>query len=228
MKLKQIIMGILISLLFLSCKCQSQEEKCNQRVRFKSLEGEIPSSICIAKNHYIREIVSKKDINNDGLNDFVLSHSKINVIDGDSLFVSIYTQKSDSSYILKKTLGNLYPVFLDDYRKQFYIKNSSLNEIEVSYSGMYPFEKLEFLKNEILLKIEVGAAETMELHFVYRKEEDNWFMEWAEYYAGLTRQAEELLREDGILDEFKPTTERIDFEKEEQRPIDEFDYFDWI
>ncbi len=47
MKLKQIIMGILISLLFLSCKCQSQEEKCNQRVSVLWLKNKIPATVCI-------------------------------------------------------------------------------------------------------------------------------------------------------------------------------------
>lgn len=134
----------------------------------------------------------------------------------------------DSTYVLKKTLGNLYPIILDDYNSDIYIKDSLPSMFMTSYDGIYPFEKLEFLEKEIMLKINIGAGETMTLHFVYRTEEDNWFLEWTDYSGELTKQAEELLRADGVLNEFKPTTEKIYYSNEEQIPIDEFDYFDWI
>jgi len=228
MKLKQIIMGMLIYLLFLSSKCCSQEESCNQQVRTKWLKNKIPNSVCIPKNQHIREIKSDNDINKDELNDFIITHSKINIKDRDTLFVSIYTQNADSTFLLKKTLGNLYPIILNDYSSDIYIKDSISGVFVTSYNGIYPLEKLEFLKEEVILKINVGAGETITFHFIYRKAEDNWFLECAEYRGGLTRQAEELLRADGVLNEFKPTIKRIDFEKEEQIPIDDFNYFDWI
>ena len=219
---------IIIVFAFIYANCCNQEEKCNQRVYTKWLKNKIPSSICIDKNHHIKEILSQEDIDGDGLNDFIISHSKVNTKDKDTLFVSLCTQKKDSTYLLKKTLGNLYPIILDDYGVHIYITDTISNKRLVSYHGMYPFEKLEFLKTEIVLKIEVGAGETMEFHFTYRKDDDNWFLEWAEYYGGLTRQAEELLRADGVLNDFKPTIKRIDFQKEEQIRIDDFNYFDWL
>lgn len=219
---------VIITLIFFSSSCCSQEEKCNQQVSTKWLKNKIPNSVCIPNNQHIREIKSKKDINKDKLNDFIITHSKINAKDRDTLFVSIYTQNTDSTYSLKKTLGNLYPIILNDYNSDLYINDSLSGVFVTGYNGIYPLKKLEFLEEEVVLKINIGAGETMVFHFIYRNTEDNWFLEWAEYRGELTRQAEELLRADGVLNEFKPTIEKIYYSNEEQIPIDEFDYFDWI
>lgn len=219
---------VIVSLIFLSSKCCSQKENCNQQVRTKWLKNKIPNSVCIPVNQYIREIKSRKDLNKDGLNDFVITHSKINIKDRDTLFVSIYTQNADSTFILKKTLGNLYPIILSDYNSDLYLKDSISGTFVTSYNGIYPLEKLEFLEEEVILKIIIGAGETMTFHFIYRKTEDNWLLEWAEYRGELTRQAEELLRADGVLNDFEPKIDKIYYKKEEQITIDEFDYFDWI
>ena len=217
---------LIITLFFLiiSMKCCSQQNNCYQRVLRSSLKNKIPKSVCISKNYLIRDIKSLKDLNNDGLEDFVFTYAKENIKDSDTLFVGIYTQKNDSTYVFKKKLGNLYPMFLKNYNSDIYLKKGDTEEL-LSYSGNYPLNKLEFSMKEIIIDFEIGAGETMELHFVYKHEKDNWFLEWGVYESRLTKVEEEILGENNG---FVPVKEMINYNEEEQIPIDKFNYFDWL
>jgi len=212
-------------ILLITVKCSSQEINCNQKVYRSSLKIKIPKSVCIPENYHIREILSQKDINNDSLKDFVFTYSKLKINDTDTLFVGVYTQKRDSTYIFKKKSGNLYPMFLEDYDSDIYINKSDETKELFSYSGNYPLNKLEFLENEIVIDFGIGEGETMELHFVYRKKESNWFLEWGIYESKLTKTEEEIL---GEKNNFISSKEKKYYEKSEQISIDEFNYFDWL
>lgn len=214
-----------IFFMLVNLKCYSQQSNCNQEVYRNNLRDKIPKSVCIPKNHLIRDIISQEDLNNDGLEDFVITHSKSKIKDTDTLFVSIYSQKIDSIYTFKKKLGNLYPMFLDDYDSDIYITKSENVKELVSYSGNYPLNKLEFLKNKIVINFEIAEGETMELYFVYRKEEDNWFLKWGIYESKLTRTEQEILGDDN---DFVPVKQKIYYKKNEQISIDSFNYFNWI
>lgn len=204
------IVGLLF-LLFANIAC-GQTIECNQLCRGK--QSKIPEDICIPQGHHIRDIFNKGDVNKDGLNDFIVSHSKVMATDGDTIFVSVYYAVSDGSFILKKAYNNLYPIIFRDYGYSDYNMSlpDALKSILALYHGNYPLIGIEFLSGEICLKVG-QEIEYRILHFIYNKEKDNWYLARSDFMLE--------------IDDYKETSS-TEYSEEEQISIDEFNYLDWL
>lgn len=202
---------LVLFLLLVSGVSYGQAPECNQKCR--GSQKKIPKDICIPHGQYIRRIFNDMDINLDGFNDFVISHSKEETVDGDTMFISIYyAVPNDSSFILKKTYTNLYPIIFSSYNSYIIEGDSALNEFQGLYGGNYPLKRMGFQDGEIFLRVGQDF-ENQTLHFMYNKEKDNWYLTRSEY----------LLE----MDDYRRVSE-TEYKGDEQISIDEFSFFDWL
>src|SRR5690606_15661970 len=97
-----------------------QNPDCNQKVWIGKFAKLISKDICIKNGPYhISQVYEMCDVNNDGLKDLIIDYNKVNLQDGDTIFVSVYLQKSDSTFKLLKTFDNLYPIYFDRYDLEY-------------------------------------------------------------------------------------------------------------
>ena len=108
------IIGIIILLSFSLTIC-GQNNNCNQAFIGGKPKTTIPNDVCIPTNYHIREIKQREDVNMDGLKDYIFTYSKVNLADGDTMFLAIYLMQPDSSYVLQRIFNNLYPIVFKDY-----------------------------------------------------------------------------------------------------------------
>lgn len=209
--MKQI--GLIVIVLIFSEIVNGQNYDCNQAFIGGKLKEPIPKDVCIPMNFHIREIKKSVDLNLDGLKDYIFSFSKVNIADGDTMFVAVYIMQADSSYVLLKRFDNLYPIVFRDYSLSYNIKDSLLNELQGMYSGFYPLISIKFLEGEIQIKLKQGFQEFHTLHFLYNKENGNWYLTESEMLFGYEENKEPV---------------KITYKVGEQLPIDKFNFFDWL
>lgn len=89
------------------------------------------------------------DVNKDGLEDFVFSWDKINIKDGDTIFLSVYLQSPDTTFHLLKIFKNLYPMYFSSYDPHVKTGNKKLDSLKSKYAGVYPLLNLE-IKDDLI------------------------------------------------------------------------------
>ena len=198
---------MLFSITIASC---GQDIKCNRAVEYDFLIKKIPEEVCLPEGHQITRLYKSTDVNKDGLKDLIFDWSKINLKDGDTLYVSIYNQLNDSTFSHFKTFNNLKPIFFKEYSFEYRVKDPMLNEIKSKYNEQIPPYRLEFKNNIIYISFIIGAPYvTINQYYQYKK--DTWYL-----------MKEEIWDESG---------EHIKKEKImgfEQLRIDDFDYLNYL
>ncbi|NOQ25696.1 MAG: hypothetical protein GQ564_10085 [Bacteroidales bacterium] len=201
---------IILSLFTLTLSSYSQNETCAIKTVFKS-DIPIPKNIFIPDGYVVSYIQKPLDLNNDGLKDFVFDYNKETLRDGDSIFVAIYFQHSDSSFHLARLFHNLYPIYFKDYSIERYRKlDSNLKEIMDKYDEN-PLRGIYYKKNQIEIEFAIDAMETYTLVFNYNKQRKTWLLEKRISYVSYNNQ-----------------TIEYDVMGEEQISIEEFNYFDYL
>ena len=185
---------------------------CNQNIWNKRFAKNLPKEVCIPKGYIISYVYDDVDLNNDGLKDFIFKWRKTELLNGDTLFVTIYKQNPDKSFSPLKTIKNLYPIFFQRYDYDYIIQDSSMNELKGRYNGFYPFHELHFETNTIILKIETETGTGYSFYWKYNDKKKNWFMD-------------NIIKWDNILPKYDgQSLDNIDT----SQSIDEFSYFDYL
>jgi hypothetical protein len=200
-----------IVLLFLTASAIAQNIDCNRAVWINRFTKMLPKEVCIPKgNYHITEVYEKIDLNDDGFEDFIFDWNKNPLQDGDTIYVTIYFQNSDSTFSYFRTFNNLYPIYFKDYSLEYPPKVESLKVIHKKYEGENQFLNLSFEKNLITLKIKNEAKEDLWVQYYYDKSKKDWLYLKAELH-------------DYALDKVTP----IDLSDKIGPSINNFTYFYW-
>ncbi len=171
--MKKIILFQLI-LLLSATDVLAQAINCNRSVWVKDDEQKLPKEVCIPQGYLISTIYDTTDINGDGLSDFIFKWRRPHLQDGDTLFVSVYTQNKDGSFSNFHTFNNLFPIHFENYDSDYTLKNQSLKTIHTRYLGRNPFVDLLFLKGTIEITLKADAISNIIITYEYDKEIKNW------------------------------------------------------
>jgi hypothetical protein len=199
-----------IVLLLIGIAVFAQNTDCNRAVWVKQDEKKIPEGICIPKGYLISNIYESADINDDGLPDFIFKWRKPDLQDGDTLYVTIYTQNQDSTFSYLRTFNNLYPINFKSYSLDYIPKDEKFRAIYKKYHGQYPFLKLTFEKDIIQINRKGDATADLIITYRYDKDLKNWRYEKTEMYDFVAN-----------------TKEPYDLSEELGPTIDNFTYFIW-
>ena len=204
--------AILQLILFLcSIVSYAQNTDCNRAVWIKEDEKKLPKEICIPNgNYHITEVYEKVDVNGDGLKDFIFDWNKNPLQDGDTIYVTIYTQNSDSTFSFFRTFNNLYPIYFKSYSLDYTPQDTSLISIHRKYENFYPLHGLKFENDLIKITIRNDAETDIVITYKYDKTIKNWRFEKSEEYYFI----------DSTLDP-------IDLSNKLGPTIDNFTYFYW-
>lgn len=199
-----------IVLLF-SINIFAQNTNCNRSVWINNFTNLLPKEVCIPKgNYHITRVFDRVDINSDGLEDFIFDWNKNPLQDGDTLYVTIYTQNQDSTFSHFRTFSNLLPIYFKSYSLDYIPKNKKLSTLHKKYNDEYPFLELSFEKESIQITRTGDAEVHLIITYKFDKAINNWRYEKSEEY---------FLVGGGK----KP----IDFSKKLGLLIDNFTYFIW-
>lgn len=204
----------ILQLILLLCEIISyaQNTDCNRAVWIKEDEKKLPKEICIPNgNYHITEVYEKVDVNGDGLEDFIFDWNKNPLQDGDTIYVTIYTQNSDSTFSFFRTFNNLYPIYFRSYDLDYVPEDTSLISIHKKYEGEYQLKSLKFKNDFIIIEIFYAALENLIIKYKYNNEKKNWVYYSCELYSFLN-ESKTLMDLSGKLG---PT-------------IDNFTYFYWL
>ena len=208
MKIQNVCLLLFIS--FLSC---GQNPECNQLTT--GGKRKVPKDVCVPDGYNIRVIFECGDVNLDGIDDYAFTYTKIKPEDGDTTFLCIYYATSDSTFTLKKSYTNLYPIIFLSYG--FNDRNDKLsNELKAiiaKYSGNYPLNWIKFLDGKIRISIIQAYRESLVLDFAYNAEKDDWLLTETEFNVEYDEQVR---------------TTRTEYTGDGRISIVEFDYFDWL
>lgn len=175
----------------------------------------MPKDVCIPIGYNIRNVFKCGDVNQDGLDDFAITYTKIKPQDGDTSYLSIYYATSDTTFILKKVYTNLYPIIFGDYGYTNRNMNLplKLQDILAKYHGNYPLNWINFLDGKIKLSIPQAYNESLVFNFNYDKGKDDWLLTETEFNIEYDEQI---------------TTTITKYTGDEQKSINDFNYFDWF
>lgn len=187
-----------------------QDVKCNKTVEYAFLAKKIPKEVCLPEGHQITRLYKNTDVNNDGFKDLIFDWSKINLKDGDTLYISIYNQLKDSTFVLFRTFSNLKPLYFKRYNFEYQVKDSMLNEIKSRYNEQIPPYRLEF-KNDIIYMSFIIGAPFVTLNQYYQYKKDTWYLVKEEIWD----ESGEHIQKEKILDF-------------EQVKIDDFNYLNYL
>jgi len=204
--------AILQLILFLcSIVSYAQNTDCNRAVWIKEDEKKLPKEICIPNgNYHITEVYEKVDVNGDGLEDFIFDWNKNPLQDGDTIYVTIYTQNSDSTFSFFRTFNNLYPIYFKSYSRDYIPKDEKLRSVHKKYRGEYLLLKLKFEKNIIEITIMGDATTDLIITYKYDRDIKNWRYDNTVMYDFVAN-----------------TKEPYDLSEEVGPTIDNFTYFYW-
>jgi len=200
----------LFSLLLLYFFVEAQMLDCNQTVWSNYDAKKIPKDICLSNEYQFLYIHNPTDVNGDGLDDFIFNWDRISIQDGDTTFVSIYIQNSDSTFSHFRTFNNLFPIYFDRYDIGYIPQDTSLIPLLRRYeTNSTPFRKLEFKQDSLIITIYLDAKTDLRTIYVYDKNLNNW----------LYKRSDEILYEGG--------ERAYDLEDKLGPTIDDFTYFWW-
>jgi len=188
----------------------AQEVNCNRNTWIKQDETKLPKEVCIPKGYFISNIYESTDINDDGLLDFIFKWRRPELHDGDTLFVTIYTQNPDSTFSFFRTFSNLYPIYFNSYSLDYIPKDERLKSIHKKYQDQYPFLKLTFENNKITITRTEDAEANLIISYIYDPTINNWrYEKCEEYFFNINEK-----RQIDLSEKLGPT-------------IDNFTYFIW-
>jgi hypothetical protein len=155
-----------------TCSSAQRPAECNRTLRYNFLKSKLDSVICIPNGYQIMKIF-ETDLNDDGLTDKVVRWQKIKLSDGDTIFHSIYIKMNDGKLQSFKKLGNLEPLYFNNY------SSKSGNTFHDSIKSMYSYpttSEVEFNTKTISLKFYIDAVNIKKLFFTYSTQEKTWIL----------------------------------------------------
>jgi hypothetical protein len=160
----------------------AQDENCNQKVWPRNFGDPIPQGVCIPQGmfNYITAVYDRTDINGDGLEDFICDWNVKPLDDGDSIYVSIYLQNSDSTFSHFRTFSHLYPIYFARYDLGYIPEDTTLIPILKGYEDTYPLIGLRVEKAFIILEIEFDAEAYWRITYKYDDAIKSWRYEKCE------------------------------------------------
>jgi hypothetical protein len=198
-------------LIILLLNYASFTEACNKKTRRKP-KHPLPEAVCVPENYIISRVYIPEDLNGDGLKDYIFKYRKENLENGDTIFSAIYFQNSDKTYSLGRTFDNLYSLYFMDYTIETY--NSlpeRLKSIRDRYYGVDPFQSIKFKKNTIEIEFKIDAMESWTFIFTYSVIKKDWIYTRKKSYIGYNNK-----------------TTMYEIEPEDQFPIGDFNFLDWL
>lgn len=152
--------------------CSMAQSKCNRIVRYSHLNAKLDSAICIPVGYQIMG-VDDADLNNDGYRDKAVRWQKIKIEDGDTVFYSIYLRGSDERFSHYKKLGNVKPLYFNNY------ESSTSNRFYDSIKLMYTYPTLsivEFSSGTVTIEFYTEATILKKLFFTYSPKQGTWIL----------------------------------------------------
>jgi hypothetical protein len=164
----------------IGCQCpliKKNPPDYNRYVWLPRFEQLLPKEICIPKGYYITHIYDGTDLDGDGLEDFIFEWNRKSLKSGDTIFISAYLQKTDSSFVFLKTFSNLKPIYFDSY-SDFQSKDERLNQLHRIYGG-YPLQELRFENQQIIIRFNdnsSGRYAGVLLTYLFDPGKGDWFL----------------------------------------------------
>ena len=168
--MKSIIILVILLLSALQCnalyaeKCDYHTEKYVKRLNV--------TGICIPDKHIVHAI-EEIDIDGDGIDEYMLYWRKKNVVEGDTTFISFYTQLNDTTVSLLKIIDNYYPLYID-YDAKYH--SEKINSLIECYGYKNPQGYSSFDETGIYLNINVETGFKIRLEYKYDKNENDWYL----------------------------------------------------
>jgi hypothetical protein len=173
-----------VLLWFISANTIAQD--CNRSTLIKRLASTIPLDICIPNGFIIDEIYDSTDVDGDRLAEYIFSWRRDSLVNGDTIFVSIYHNEGNKKFTHLRTLPNLFPIYFHSYSILYNNFDRSLGPIFKKFNGWNPLQKLDILKSNITIQMERSAGEGLLFTYTYR--DNDWILtelnEWEEDALG--------------------------------------------
>jgi hypothetical protein len=213
---------ILLNLIVRASAQSTDSVYCNRDVWIKGMGENMPEEVCIPHGYVLSHEYESIDINDDGLEDYIFKWRHLKLSDGDTLFVSIYTQTIDSTYMFFRTFDNLYPIFFQSNTIEE-VKDKHLKELFDIYNGD-PLKTLTFDKDEIHISFydySGGLHAGIFLTYKYDKDKNDWFLKKQKDWHDIADDTDgTLIWMDAIYTDLG--------EPESYQSINDFNYLDWI
>jgi hypothetical protein len=186
--------------------CKAQVRDCNKDVLVKRDSPLVPMEVCIPNGYIIDEVYDSADVNDDGLKDFIFSWRKKQMIDGDTVFVSIYRKTHRGSHALLKTFKNLFPINFKSYEMSYRVEDEKLASIFNRYNGVFPFRGLEITGGEIRITIVAAVGEGYRVHYRFDVSRRTWILmrvvKWSEVGDKVEEEEVAVPKEVQVIDAF--------------------------
>lgn len=205
------------------CNCSlAQQPNCNRAVRVNHLKSKLDSSICIPIGYQIIDIYDDVDLNSDKFEDKIVRWQRTKLVDGDTIYYSIYITGKDGKLQFYRRLDNLRPLYFKNYEYHYKTGNKFYDSIKTNYS--YPtLTEVEFENNTISIVFYTEAATIKKLFFTYSPKEKTWIltreMQWL--VPPKNYEGDEKLDENG---------RKLEYDRTPNQPmrIDDFDMLKYI
>lgn len=214
---------IIALLIFIGCKGQQSNDslKCNRKTVDESIDKLLPKGVCVPEEYTVDQVTSEIDYNGDGRRDVVIRYSEYPLKEGTPRFYSIYQGYSDTSFVRKMDLPNVYPPYI----RNIYAAASDSGSVGYSLLQQFPYDtKLEFINDTIKLSHRISFDYGKTYLFIYDSQKENWFLNKTIYWVGEIdrRDLEQMDLSMKLLEKILLETKAYDG----TMPIDKFDLKD--
>jgi hypothetical protein len=198
---------------------QRAQENCSRAIISNRLKSKLDSSICVPQGYHITDILDV-DLNGDLLKDKIIRWQKIKIVDGDTVFYSLYNHHKNATYSFDRTFSNLKPLIFKNYSDEYKTGKKVLDSIKLRYVNPQLFE-IEFEENKIEIALYTESVTLKKLHFTYSKKDNTWILtreqQWLRY-----KEAKENLEFD--------VTDKLEYDGSptEQMRIEDFDILKYL
>jgi hypothetical protein len=163
------------------------------------------------EGYWVTQVFDTVDLTNDSYNDIIIRWRKRKFSEGDTVYITIFTQQNHSTSGQLLTFNNLYTPIFTDYTSEYKTGNAKLDSLyqRFVYSN---YDLVAFKKNTIVVGFFTDAGGGIDLHFTYRETLRDWALERKVYWdqvnkvigkevTGERRASEQIsLRDFNILD----------------------------
>ena len=184
-----------VSLTSTSCKSQSTgyDTLCPPKIfeNKKSYLKQIPPDLCMSNEWEITSIYRGIDFNCDSIEDFAFRAWRTDKKDGDRIRFQMCQLDSTGRVVWEKIYYNVWPKYYKRYDIDYIITLPDSLQKNYFYSGSSPLRALEFDKDKLLLTVDGGVMEGIDLLYQFDSEIRDWRLievkSWVENIVGEKR-----------------------------------------
>ncbi len=175
MRNRIVLLLVLLLLKFNLLFSQNIDTGCNRTVNFKEYSSLLPEGFCMPEGYWAVDIY-EADVNKDEKQDRIIKYYKKNWNCGDTIFLSVYFSKNDSTYKFIKTFSNLYtPLIRESMDIPWILENCVMPDSVARYAWQNSMWLL-FENGFIIVPFAVDLWTGYDFYFEYDKVRKNWYL----------------------------------------------------